>query len=887
MKKYKVLLVLFAIAIVAIGCCNDIGYTSNSKNPIPPSINALSFDRMAPVPVIGNNDATAYVTVRNNTGSQINNISYYTDITQSSSFTQVLLKKIFATLGIKKVLGEFSTLSTANCSQLSAYQACQLTLPLQVDNTLLGGSVAVSARYTDGNGKSGISGGVINYLKISPNQTGLNFTDGLNVPANPNMTQHVWITGYYISPTNTSITNLNVSSSNPGFIIQSSLPKELASNSSFTILITIPPTSVAIYTKVSITGTAQTSGLTKVNDNNTLSSSTEIGTYPFTNGPFLFVGIAPTLTLSQNANIGSFALMNIGNQTANISFSQTAGSSTYLNILGGCPSSLSAGNSCTESYNVIESLAPTTNTNVGITITSNSLNPSISVVTPWYESGFALVSGNANPSSLNVIENYPIPPVSETITLNNIGAFPVTLDSVTTKNTSSNLSFSNIIDNCSNQPLAVGSTCTYSFNVADSAVENATLSFTWNASYYKSGQQNSVPVYVLIQLTSSAGKPSLSFDPNPQVFSMIANTSAQPLSVSESLINSGNISATLTPFYYDVNSESIVPITISSNCGSTLSNGSTCTVTESFATIPAGLITSTQTGTAIIIESYSNPTSTYYNTATESINWTFYAESVNLNESISASNATGDGKSSGTAYTFEGCNPSPKSITLTISNVGGVTLTNVQVIEPNLSFYWIESTTCSGTLSAGDNCTITYTPNYANLFGQTPTVLAGTMNLTNPKIVANSQTSTQLFNITPNIIGDQGQTIYVSYDTAVITPTARIIGSGANESYFISYKLTGCADDDVTGINVNAIMNAMSTESSVSNANGRCSAINQNSIMYESCSFAGNGDEESLIFAIDPLLESNGNQLYINYTAKSFVNSILVLLNQLSQTLTP
>lgn len=469
---------------------------------------------------------------------------------------------------------------------------------------------------------------------------------GIAVGSNSSMTSTLTNTGVgplsITPPTASSVSGTDFS------FAATTCGSTLASGATCTVTVKFTPSAAA--TRVGTLTVATGAGSKTAN----LSATGQQAVLSFTPAT---LGTFPNTQVGQTADSVKVTLSNGGNVTASaLSLATTSGYSVDNST---CSSSLNAGSSCT--FNV--RFAPTAAQTYSGSIAASAAAPATTATLAVSGSGASQGAAISDVSFGNRTANST---TDLTSTLSNTGVGPLSMTPPAAASvTGSGFSF-------------VSTTCGASVAVGESCAITVRFSPTNNSAYSGSlvvvtgaGAKTAALIGQGLQATGIANPSSLNF-----AATQVAQTAVtQAVTVS----NTGNTPLNITGVSISTGATDFAQ---SNNCGSTLANGSSCTVYVAFTPSATG----TRTGTLSMTHDGSGGVTNV------SLSGTGQAPSVELTDIDFGDVVVGQSKA-GTA-------------TLRNTGVGTVSLTQPSAASVTGSGFTFAGTTCGTSLGAGQSCTV-------------------------------------------------------------------------------------------------------------------------------------------------------------------------------------
>jgi hypothetical protein len=461
---------------------------------------------------------------------------------------------------------------------------------------------------------------------------------------------------------------------------------------------------------------------------------------------------AVTLTNSGNA---ALTISSIGLSGTNSGdFAQT----------NNCPSTVAASASCT--INVTFTPTATGTRSASVSITDNASGSPHTVALSGSGTSAPAPVVSLSPTSLSFgNQNVGTTSTAQTVTLTNSGNAALTISSISLAGSNpGDFAQSNTCPTGSST-LAAGSNCTISvtFSPTASGSRSASVSITDNAS--------GSPHAVSLSGTGVTPAPAVTLTPSSLTFSsqVVGTTSAAQ---SVTLKNSGTADLTITSI--GLAGTSAGDFAQSNTCPSTLTAGTTCTISVTFTPTATG----TRSASVSITDNASNS-----------------PQSVALSGS-GASAPTPAVTLSPSSLSFGNQNVSTTSaaqtVTLTNSGTGALTISSISLAGTNAGDF-AQSNTCptgSSTLAAGSNCTISVTFTPTNSGSRSASVSIADNASDSPQSVVLSGTgvtATPAVTLTPSSLSFGNQNVSTTSPAQTVTLT----NSGTAALAIGSISMTG------------------------------------------------------------------------------------------------
>ena len=592
-----------------------------------------------------------------------------------------------ALTGIKATLtganaGDFSQTTTCG-SSLVAGAGCQVTVAFKP--TASGPRTATVSIADSATGPWAISPDSIFYCEQS----------GANVPAVTDSTscapQSIAITGVGVaaaavslSPTSLSFASTSVGSASSAQTITlknagtatltissisetgsaSDFPAtigcgaSLASGASCTILVTFKPTATgARSATVAVTDNAPGSPHTVP----VSGTGTGVAAAKLTPATLSF----PSTNVGSASNAQTVTLNNTGTATLTISKISMSGNSGDFPLTTNCGTSVAAGATCAISV----TFKPTATGARSATVAVTDNAPGSPHAVPVSGTGTGVAAAKLTPATLSFPStNVGSASNAQTVTLNNTGTATLTISKISMSGNGGDFP---LTTNCGTS-VAAGATCTISvtFKPTATGARSATVAVTDNAP----GSPHTVPVggtgtgVAAAKLTPA----TLSF-PSTNVGSA---SNAQTVTLN----NTGTATLTISKISMSGNSGDF-PLT--TNCGTSVAAGATCTISVTFKPTATGARSAT---VAVTDNATGSP-------QTVTASGTGLAPAVSLSPNGLSFPNTKVGSASG-------------SQTLTLKNTGTAVLTISSIVVSGNASDFPQTHTCGGSMAAGASCTI-------------------------------------------------------------------------------------------------------------------------------------------------------------------------------------
>ncbi|HRG62595.1 MAG TPA: hypothetical protein PLP75_06170 [Burkholderiales bacterium] len=840
--KYFNMLIIMMLAS-SLMACGEGGASSGASaspqpGPTPNKYTEVTFDNVATIPVFASSSTRTTVFVHNYSNHKITGISY---TSSTDDITKTQLKKVSGTLLAKTGLGEFiDPISASQCSVLGALSSCPIIINTPVlDAKSPSASGLITLNYTF-EGKKYQNSQIVNMsLTDNTSSKGVQFSQLSTLHSNFDTayaTLYVYGTGsgqsYLVDSLKASDKQfLNITQNDPtGTVIPSEfvqafeieLPK---SNLPYT-------TNLDLYSSIFITNnnklsTQQVSKNTASN----FSSNLIIGVSgSFVDGPVL-VSSLPAVVNTVDSTQGEYFILNAGNSNATIS--SVSSSSNSLTLLsGGCTAgtTLGAGDPCTVKYQIESSANPSTGVSSGtINVTSNA--GSLSTPVYWYNSfGGALVAMTPSSGTMSITQGGN---GNTTITVQNIGGYPLNIGAITVTPSVNSQLVSSGINNNNCGYLPIGGTCTFGVTASSNSQTNGSLFIFLNATYTNSSSNtNSYARMYPLPFIVISTEPNLVMSTVPTLTTYSNGTSESSTAVT--ITNTGKGPAQLT-------SESFDPIPSPSSllsndgaCGSgTLESGHICTTNVTLGPIQS---TGSFIGTAHLTIGYKGVNGTYNSNAATPIQYSVTPPSLVIT-GIQVNGSSTTGGSSSSPLQFYGYTPN-QSIAITYQNMTGDTIT-IKGIQDNVSNYtWSNNgtgCTVNTIVPAGQLCTITYTSNLANV-AAAGTSASFSINLSLPTLTVNIGDNSY-FQTTPTYSVSGNSVIYANTSQAVLTNQVKLQNLGLFQ-IVESVAWSGGGSGNYSPISVTASMESYGWDPAPLPLPSQCSlsSLYGNSITQLTCS---------------------------------------------------
>ena len=768
------------------------GDSASESSPTPTPIvqnssYAVTIDNAGTVPILGSSATNTVIYVHNNTNVAMNNITYSTQNDNSSiSIVSNLFAKMLRIFGLSSTNSiSINPNSASLCSSIPANGSCPLAFSTPTPTgDAFQGSASITANYVI-NGKPANFSQLVNYQQITDTSTnGVVVSSGVSLVDEPGTIPY-GVVYVYGSGSNLVYNIQSLILNKPGLVIT----QGDVSGTQFP--------SGAIQA-VEISGPSLSAGSTGISGQLTVNSMTSDGVSNFTtmaqvgiqsaplsDGALLVAGISPIINTSTIVT-GTIPIINSGDQSASgLSISYPTGVVAGPAVSNPCGTTLAINATCNISFSITSSSATGSGTiTVGYT---NGINASLSQNIQWYNTGSPLVAvySSINPLVFNGSQSE-----STIITMTNVGQTTLTNLSIPTPLILSGTATASYVatgDTCTGNSLASNQSCSYTVNIGATTATNGSLEVGFNGSY-NNGSTLSYNRILVIPYTANAYAPSLTT--TIPSLSIIGND-AQAESAIVSIVNNGSAPATIES---NILESAPSYLTTTGTCvGNVLNVGESCNA----AIVNLGPVTAESTLTPAGITynvSYYGGTISSGNPSwsIESISATVQPnqQSITLMSVVASQSSGGDGITSGTPFSFQGYNTSPKNITLTYQNTGTNPIKITGVINANSGYnYTINtaSSTCynasvlpSLAIAANATCSIEFDnvlfQNYLGLGAGLGASYA--MNLTVPILVFYDTVANTQFQVQPQL-PTQYTGITIVYATAQqATLTTTLVESG-------------------------------------------------------------------------------------------------------------
>ncbi len=850
-----------AVILFSLSGCSMNGSANNGTaggGITPVSVpNAITLDTNAIVPVFANQQTTTLTYVHNNSDRSISGINYssYTNIDSNQSLS---FKSSAHQLHTPLSAGIIDPESAKNCATIAAHGSCALVIKSPLLGASSQGSGLLSVDYKQADGKEYVDSQVVNFSKVATNDAGVKFSSNLIMAPKGHQSSY-GVFYLYGSGLNKIYKVNSIKPSNSAIKIQQGdiTNKQIASNYVQAIEVSTALNNSGYSGNLTVNASDDTPVISnnksiKGKTNTILSSSYDaignLGVPPSGDAAMLTSSLAPIIDTVSGTS-GSFFIVNSGNQAATItSITPTSGITIDSNE-NGCSGSLAAGASCEVSYSVSQEdpSSPTANSiTVNYTGGINSTDSTAQAIY-WYNSkNTPMVGMIASGNPVIMVQNHATP---VTITVTNVGGFPLTIGTLPTPHTYSGSAVATIQDagTCTGT-LAIGATCSFNLSVSDTEAENnKQINVYFSGSYTKNQSTQAYTSVMPLYYSSTSSKPIITIS-TPASMTIVGNdiaTNSQTLTIT----NVGTEQAELTAQGLINNPSYLTASEGIPTCDDTLAPSTSCDVNVILGpTSQASL----QSGIATYTVTYKGLGQASTNT-TQNISWQVTPNSQDLTlTTVGANNSTSGNGTDVTPFQFSGNTPSSsQAITLTYANQGTRPLTIKGIQDGAIGVAWLRSSssTCivGMTLAVNDTCDIVYTNNLAVAARAVALATSTyTENIPVPTFILmdNSRVAMQ-FITTPNLpsaFSSAPTTVRAVSNNATLTNNVQVINQGtqnatvqvthiiANGMGYSSIGLNSTMEDYFTGA---ALSPSMATGCTQSASAG---------IVTETCSLTPAGD---------------------------------------------
>ncbi len=448
------------LAILILVSCNS-GSTNNPdlKANSVSSNSSLSIDLAATIPLINQTATTTKIFIHNNTDQLISGISY--NLTSNSNYPNNPAR--------------LNSDSVKECEFIAPQSRCALTITTPEPNDDKSqGSLNLVANYKFNNHNVQI-GRTINYQAVRSNNTsGLQISKN-NIFYSSNLSQPAYLTVYVYNLSNQDEYSLqSVKLSNPKFAT-SNLPEQISPNQVMALEIKadqFEALNSILNAELNLTALNLTNQLTE-------QSGSKLQVIPTQNSPYLISGLASIVNTYISTN-GNYSVMNVGDAPAKLGTITATNGIQLASGLNNCSSgqTLASSSSCIIYYTVPYAVNTGSGT-VTINYNGNATSTSTNSITWFNSKTSALVSMVA---SINPVTIYNNVAVTNTITLTNVGGYPLSNFEFSSNNNTGHASVDNV--HTCNTTLYPGQSCTLSANFSDTSVDLAKyLNMQVTASY--------------------------------------------------------------------------------------------------------------------------------------------------------------------------------------------------------------------------------------------------------------------------------------------------------------------------------------------------------------------------------------------------------------------
>lgn len=862
---------MLASVVIGISGCGGTCSTSTAQEVVK---SAITIDNAGIIPVFGNSSTSTVVYIHNNSEVNITGITYKF-ISDSAAVKTNKNSKLLSLLNKNNVP---TGINTDQCTNIPAGQSCplQITTPI-LSGTNTQGSMSIQASY-EVNNKPYTFNQIINYAQVQNNQqtAGAKFQTGVTISGYGHPTGYATIYLYgsgqdqiynvssiTVDKPAVKIVNGNIS----GYQIQSNFVQAIEISAP-TSLSSISAT-ITANSEIATSGSKQNNKSLNLNGPSQFVNSANITVYPNSSDAILATSLVPLIN-TLNGTTGTMLVQNIGDSDATIG--DISAGSGITNLSGCSGIKLASGSNCTVNFTVNGTDG---SSNITVPYTGGS-GSSISGNVTWFNGdGAALVSMFTSSDPLSFISKTS---GQATITVTNVGGY--TLDNIsvpdpTILSGSATATISN--DNCSNQSLVSGASCSYNVNVSDQEVDlNKQINLGFNANYTTSvGVQNYTQSMILNYNSTFYGA-ILAISPSNPSLTIIGNTlesNTQLLTLS----NNGNLTANISTVF---TSNQIFLTESATTCGATLEAGKSCTSTIQFGPT---FSRSESSGIATYVVNYTSSGQVPSGNVTSNISWTVlgYDQGISLFQQSATGSLSGNGESSGTPYIFNITKQDVggQSITLSYKNTGTHSMIIKGIQDTNFNLVWAldnSKTTCdseSSVLAPNQTCDIVYenviesniisaVNSIGNLF---------TTNLILPRLIYQDADNGVQFNWRPNLSNGE-VALYIQLTGATVSNSIAINESGTNtETVTVSHLLANI--DGIQSVIVTSQMEDYFDSPAKDNSVG-CSSNSANGIMTQTCIMDKDNLSTSTTYQV--------NQAYLTESQNLNLN-ILFSLSPLSQ----
>ncbi|MBX9889947.1 MAG: hypothetical protein K2X94_01605, partial [Amoebophilaceae bacterium] len=473
----------------------------------------------------------------------------------------------------------------------------------------------------------------------------------------------------------------------------------------------------------------------------------------------------------------------------------------------------------------------------------------------WFPgAGAALVSMSASNNPLTFSATVG---GSTTVTVTNIGGYtlnnviipdPIILGGSATATLSNN--------NCNAISLAIGASCSYDVNVADSATDlNQQINLGFNASYTNPSGMQSYTQSMVLTYSSTAYGAILSVSPtNPRM--TISGNDLESANQILTISNNGNLPATISSALLSNNPSYLSESATS--CGASLAAESSCTSTLQLGPVFSKTESS---GVANYTVNYTSVGQTPAGSASNAIAWTVqsYDQSISLSAQTAFGSTSGDGESEASQYNFtaRGRDLVGKSITLTYTNIGTHAMKITGIQDSNSPITWKiggNGTSCIAgtTLAPAATCQLVYTNVLeSNILALGAVGTSYSENLSLPRFVYQDVDNPGVqFNAIPNL-ANSSYVIYAQSHQATLANSITLNESGTiNANVTVSHLLANA--DDALNVTVTTQMEDYFEIAPGDGGSAACTYNSANGIMTQTCIMGKDDLSMSATYRINP-----------------------------------
>lgn len=876
----SIVVMLTSVMIGLSGC----GGTCSTSNSPEVSQAAITIDNAGMIPVFGNSSTSTVVYVHNNSQVNVSGINY-NFVSDSSAVNTTKNSKLLSMLNKSKaVVG----VSNDQCRNIPAGQSCplQITTPI-LSGTNTQGSMSIQASY-EINNKPYTFNQIINYAQVQNNQqtAGAKFQTGVNISGYGHPTGYATV--YLYGSGQNQIYNVSsITIDKPAVtIVNGNISgRQIQSNFVQAVEISSPTLSSSISATITVNSEVATSGI--IQNNKSLNvegssqfiNSVDISIYPNSVGAILTTGLVPLINTLNGAS-GTMLVQNTGDQEAIIG--NISAGSGITNLSGCSGSKLASGAICTIGFTVTGTDG---STNITVPYTGGTAS-SVSGNVTWFDGdGAALVSMFTSSNPLSFVSTTS---GQATITVTNVGGYTLNNISVpepTIISGSATATISN--NNCSNQTLISGASCSYNVNVSDQTTDlNRQISLGFNATYTTAVGVQNYTQSMILNYNSTVYGAILAISPSNMSLAISGNTlesNTQILAIS----NNGNTTADISTTF---NSNQAFLTESATTCGATLNAGESCTSTIQFGPTFSRVESS---GIATYVVNYTASGQVPAGSVTSNISWMVqgYDQSISLFNQFATGAESGDG-SLGNPYIFNMTRQSAGNqfVTLIYKNTGTHAMMLKGIQDMNSGIVWnldYNKTTCnseSSVLAPNQTCDIVYKNVIESNILAAGTSIGGAFSsfFILPRLVYQDVDNGVQFDWIPNPFNFY-PIIQTQFNIATVANSIMLNESGTNtETVTVSHLLANI--DGPLNVTVISQMEDYFDSPAKENSVG-CSSNSANGIMTQTCIMDKDNLSTSTIYQVNQAYLTESQDLYLNTLFSMSPLSQLAVMTPLSGSL--